>query len=141
MPEQMVKLLSYLGIIFITLPFAPLSIIFVPIGAFINFKWEKYWLKRLYSKPKVRFHTIATTIKTASNSSHKYCITTLLSYYHYNHHYYNHHYYFLLQHTATTATTTTTTTTTTITSTTSTTNNHYSTITTTTTTASQVPMD
>eukprot|EP01035_Chromulina_nebulosa_P025887 gene25887-33840_t len=51
-PEQMVKFLSYLGIIFITLPFAPLSIIFVPIGAFINFKWEKYWLKRLYSKPK-----------------------------------------------------------------------------------------
>ena len=53
-PEQMVKLLSYLGIIFITLPFAPLSIIFVPIGAYINFKWEKYWLKKLYSKPKVR---------------------------------------------------------------------------------------
>ena len=51
-PEQMVKLLSYIGIIFITFPFAPLSIIFVPIGAFINFKWDKFWVKRLYSKPK-----------------------------------------------------------------------------------------
>ena len=50
--QQMVKLLSYLGIIFITFPFAPLSIVFVPITTFISIKWEKFWIKRLYSKPK-----------------------------------------------------------------------------------------
>lgn len=50
--QQMVKLLSYLGIIFITFPFAPLSIVFVPLTTLLSIKWEKFWLKRLYCKPK-----------------------------------------------------------------------------------------
>jgi len=33
-------------------PFAPLTMIFVPIFLVINFKWEKYCVKKWYAKPK-----------------------------------------------------------------------------------------
>eukprot|EP01032_Pedospumella_encystans_P012745 gene12745-14720_t len=53
--EAMVNKLSFLGIVFVAFPFAPLSMIFVPAYVFITFKFEKYVIKRFYAKPKRPF--------------------------------------------------------------------------------------
>lgn len=50
--EQMVKLLSFLGIVFLNLSFAPLSMVFVPFCVYFGTKWEIFWVNKLYSKPK-----------------------------------------------------------------------------------------
>lgn len=50
--HQTVKMLRYYGVIFIAAPFSPLILIFAPVGAYIVFKWEKYFIKKLYAKPK-----------------------------------------------------------------------------------------
>lgn len=53
--DQMVKMLSFLGLVFVAFPFAPLSMIFVPLYLFISFKFEKYIIKRYYAKPRRPF--------------------------------------------------------------------------------------
>jgi hypothetical protein len=46
----MVDKLSFVGLVFLCFPFAPLATIFAPIYFFIIFKHEEYFLKRLYNK-------------------------------------------------------------------------------------------
>ena len=46
----MVDKLSFCGLIFLSFPFAPLSAIFTPIYFLLMFKYEEYFLKRLYTK-------------------------------------------------------------------------------------------
>jgi len=53
--EAMVSKLSFLGIVYVAFPFAPLAMVFVPCYIFITFKWEKYVIKRYYAKPKRPF--------------------------------------------------------------------------------------
>lgn len=50
--DQMVKLLNFLGLIFMAFPFCPLAMIFVPFFLGINFKFEKYCVKHWYARPK-----------------------------------------------------------------------------------------
>lgn len=53
--ESMVNKLSFLGLVFVAFPFAPLAMVFVPFYLFITFKWEKFVIKRYYAKPKRPF--------------------------------------------------------------------------------------
>jgi len=53
--DAMVNKFSFLGLVFVAYPFAPLSTIFVPMYMFISFKFEKYVIKLYYSKPKRPF--------------------------------------------------------------------------------------
>ena len=53
--DAMVKKFSFLGLVYVSFPFAPLSMIFVPIYLFITFKFEKYTIKKYYTKPKRPF--------------------------------------------------------------------------------------
>jgi hypothetical protein len=53
--DAMVKKFSFLGLVFVAFPFAPLAMAFVPVYLFLAFKWEKYVIKRYYAKPKRPF--------------------------------------------------------------------------------------
>ncbi|KAJ1437470.1 hypothetical protein B484DRAFT_477389 [Ochromonadaceae sp. CCMP2298] len=53
--EAVVKKLGFLGLVFVSIPFAPLSIVFVPPYLFLSFKAEKFCIKHLYSRPKRPF--------------------------------------------------------------------------------------
>jgi hypothetical protein len=53
--QAMVKKFSFLGLVYVAFPFAPLAMVFVPIYGFIQFKFEKYVIKRFYAKPKRPF--------------------------------------------------------------------------------------
>jgi hypothetical protein len=48
---SLVKKLYFMGLVFMTLPFTPFLLIFVPLLLFVGFKVEKLVLKRLYQKP------------------------------------------------------------------------------------------
>ncbi len=50
--ENMVKRLNFMGLLFISLPYCPLTWIFTPLYLGIGFKWEKNIIKYYYSKPK-----------------------------------------------------------------------------------------
>jgi hypothetical protein len=52
---NMVKKFSFLGLVFVAFPFAPLTMIFVPFYMYIGFRFENYTLKHYYSKPKRPF--------------------------------------------------------------------------------------
>lgn len=51
-PNEMVKKFSMLGLVFMLIPFAPLAMTLVPIGLYIDLKWQVFFTKRLYTKPK-----------------------------------------------------------------------------------------
>lgn len=50
--ENMVKRLNFVGLLFISLPFCPLTWMFTPFFLGVGFKWEKNIIKYFYSKPK-----------------------------------------------------------------------------------------
>lgn len=50
--DRMVAMLNFLGMIHLSFPFAPLTIIFVPIYLAINIHWESYLTQRYLIKPK-----------------------------------------------------------------------------------------
>ena len=52
--------LNFLALSFVLVPFAPLFLLVLPLMMFIQVKWEKFWLKRVYIKPKKPFQAAET---------------------------------------------------------------------------------
>ena len=50
-PQNMVKRLNFMGLVFLSLPFCPLTMCFAPFFLFVGFKWEKNIIKYMYAKP------------------------------------------------------------------------------------------
>ena len=49
---SMINLFSYMSLVMITFPFAPLSLIFMPLAFFIKIKWEVWVMLRYNARPK-----------------------------------------------------------------------------------------
>jgi hypothetical protein len=49
--QNMVKRLNFMGLVFLSLPFSPLTLVFTPFFLFFGFKWEKQVIKHYYAKP------------------------------------------------------------------------------------------
>lgn len=49
---NMVQLFSFLGLVFLLIPFSPLAIGLLPFMLYISIKWEAHWMVELYAKPK-----------------------------------------------------------------------------------------